>query len=72
MRYFMYKYEIQEKDWSESLNNICRKFNNYNMLSHCNAEVQCDALSSENFVNPETRVVNRYSVANSFSLKNCV
>ena len=42
MRYFMYKYMIQEYDWYESINIIYKKIDSY-MLSHFNAQVQCDA-----------------------------
>ena len=42
LRYFMYKYMIQEYDWYESINIIYKKIDNY-MLSHYNAKVQCDA-----------------------------
>ena len=56
-----------------SINIIYKKIDSY-MLSHFNAKVQCDALSSENFVNRETHVVICYLVAKSwkFSLKCCV
>ena len=37
MRYFMYKFKIQEYDWYESISFI-RKFNSY-MFSHYNAKV---------------------------------
>ena len=42
LRYFMYKYMIQEYDWYESINIIYKKIDSY-MLSHFNAKVQCDA-----------------------------
>ena len=42
MRYFMYKYMIQDNDWYESINIIYKKIDSY-MLSHFNAKVQCDA-----------------------------
>ena len=42
LRYFMYKYMIQEYDWYESINIIYMKIDSY-MLSHFNAKVQCDA-----------------------------
>ena len=42
LRYFMYKYLIQEYDWYESINIIYKKIDSY-MLSHFNAKVQCDA-----------------------------
>ena len=45
LRYFMYKYMIQEYDWYESINIISKKIDSY-MLSHFNAKVQCDLLFS--------------------------
>ena len=51
MRYFMYKYKIQEYDWYESNNIIYKKIDNYR-LSHCNAEVQCDAVVNRELCDP--------------------
>ena len=42
LRYFMYKYMIQEYDWYEPITIIYKKIDSY-MLSHFNAKVQCDA-----------------------------
>ena len=42
LKYFMYKYMIQEYDWYESINIIYKKIDSY-MLSHFLAKVQCDA-----------------------------
>ena len=42
VRYFMYKYMIQEYDWYESINIIYKKIDSY-LLSHFNEKVQCDA-----------------------------
>ena len=41
MRYFMYKYKIQEYNCYESINIIYKKIDSY-ILSHFNANVQCD------------------------------
>ena len=66
MRYFMYKYIIQEYDWYESINIIYKKIDSYIMC--CPISMQKFSvmqLSSENYVNRETRVVICYLVAKS-------
>ena len=39
MRYFMYKYKIQEYNWNESINIIYKIIDNY-MLSDFNVDIQ--------------------------------
>ena len=42
IRYFMYKYKVQEYDWYESINIIYKKIDSY-LKSRFNAKVQFDA-----------------------------
>ena len=73
LRYFMFKYMIQEYDWYESINVIYMKIDSY-MLSDFNAKVQCDAAVIRELCESETHVVICYLVEKSrkFSLKCCV
>ena len=65
LRYFMYKYMIQEYDCYESINIIYKKIDSY-MLSHFNAKVQCDAAVIRELCESEARVVICYLVAKSW------
>ena len=66
MRYFMYKYLIQEYGWYESINIIYKKIDSYIMCCRISMQKFCVMqLSSENGVNHETRVVICYLVAKS-------
>ena len=66
LRYFMYKNMIQEYYWYESINIIIRKL----IVICCRISMQKFSvmrLSSENYVNRETRVVICYLVARAGS-----
>ena len=63
MRYFMYKYMIQEYDWYESININYKKINSYFICCRISMQIfSVMQLSSENYVNRETRVVICYLV----------
>ena len=61
MRFFMYKYKIQENDWYEFII-IIHKITDHCMLMQCNVNVQCDAavireLHVHMYVDRETRLL---------------